>query len=99
MFNALTGGFEATLRRSAFMLAALACATPPVIANGLQISDPAGQKGRPDLHAQAQEVCSGVLPSGKIVYFSCDKQPAGACSGATREGDILYFACDDVQKK
>jgi hypothetical protein len=97
MSNALSGGIAATFRLSALVLTVLTCATPPVIANGSQISDLADQKSRQYRHAQAQEVCSGVLPSGKIVYFSCDKQPARACSGVTREGEIIYFECEDVQ--
>jgi len=40
-----------------------------------------------------QELCSGVSPSGKILYFACSERPSLACASITPEGEIIYFSC------
>jgi hypothetical protein len=69
----------------------------PAIA-GTSRFEPASQAARQEAHAEAQELCSSVLPSGRIKYFPCGKEPAHVCSMVTPGGDISYFVCGDKQE-
>jgi hypothetical protein len=40
-----------------------------------------------------EEVCSGISPSGDILYFPCGEQPQLACAMVSPEGEIIYFTC------
>ena len=51
-----------------------------------------------DAKAEAQKVCSSVLPSGEIGYFLCEPQSGHVCSTVTTDGEIIYFVCGDVQQ-
>jgi hypothetical protein len=81
----------------AAVLIALSHVVAPAIA-GASRSDVAEQDTRQEVHAEAQGTCSSVLPSGKIAYFPCGKEPAHVCSAVTAEGEIVYFICGGVKE-
>ena len=95
MLEATTAGVAtaALTRLSALLAVAILLFTLPASANESGAPDRREQEDGQRLYVQTQGVCSDVLPSGKIVYFSCDKRPTQTCSTVTSDGDIVYFLC------
>jgi hypothetical protein len=52
------------------------------------------QNTRNELRVAADQLCPGVSPTGKIIYFQCAQlYPGLACSTVTTEGEIVYISC------